>query len=223
MLETSRPTSPFPRREATSVAALVLLHLAIVVWMDLAPPERAFALIEHGALRKGITASEPWRLVTSLFLHSGYSHALWNGLALMIFGVPLLSILGYRRTVLVYGAAGIGGAITAVAFAGFGTRIIGASGAISGLFGAWLVLTLHRARLAELPGRARIRSAGIGLLVLPSLINPLTSSGQPISVGSHVGGAVTGALVGIALSRRWVPEIEPEGTNGDTRVEETIH
>ena len=206
MLET-RPT-PFPRREVATVAALILVHLAIVAWMDLVPG-RAFAVVQWGALRKGMTAVEPWRLVTSMFLHADYPHVLWNGLSTMIFAVPLLGILGYRRGALVYLAAGVGGGMTAVAFAGFSARTIGSSGAVAGLFGAWLVLTLQRARLAALPGRTRIRSAGIALLVLPSLIQPLTGSGMPISVGSHLGGAATGMIVGALLSKYWLPPLEP--------------
>jgi membrane associated rhomboid family serine protease len=198
----------FPAAEIGTVAVLIAIHVVIVAWL-LLEPGRAHAAIEWGALRKGLTAAEPWRLLTSLVLHSGYPHALWNGLSMTVFAVPLLEILGRRRTALVYLAAGIGGGATAVAFAKFGTRIIGSSGAVSGLFGAWLVLALDRARAAELPWRARVRSTGIAFLVLPSLVNPLTSSGAPISVSSHVGGAVTGMIVGALLSRHWLPPPEP--------------
>ncbi|NIM60369.1 MAG: rhomboid family intramembrane serine protease, partial [Acidobacteria bacterium] len=113
------------------------------------------------------------------------------------------------RAAVVYLAAGIGGGIAAVTLADYGTFILGSSGAVSGLFGAWVVLALDRARASDLPRRARIRTAGVALLVLPSLVNPTTASGEPISVSSHIGGAATGMAVGILLSRGWLRRAVP--------------
>ena len=190
------------------VAAVIALHLAIVLAVEggLVPGR---ALIEAGALRKGATLVEPWRLVTSLVLHSGVRHVLANALSMLVFAVPLLGWVGLRRAAMVYLAAGIGGGITAVTLGDFGVRILGSSGAVAGLFGAWIVLALERARLADLPGRARLRTAGIALLVLPSLVNPMTAEGRPVSVSSHLGGAITGMLVGMALSRGWLRGSSP--------------
>ena len=83
--------------------------------------------------------------------------------------------------------------------------IIGSSGAVAGLFGAWVVVTFRWARREALERRARIRTMGIALLFLPSLLNPVTSSGQPISVSSHLGGLATGMVVGALLSSRMAP------------------
>ena len=191
----------FPRRQVATVAALIGIHLAIVLWIEAGS---VWGLIEWGALRKGSTLLQPWRLVTSLVLHSDVAHVLWNGLSMAVFAVPLMTWVGFRRTAVVYLAAGLGGAIASVSLADYGTFILGSSGAVSGLFGAWVVLALDRARESDLPGRARIRTAGVALLVLPSLINPTTADGQPISVSSHLAGAATGMVVGVLLSRGWL-------------------
>ena len=200
------------------VAAVIALHLLLVLAVDGGLLSRE-SIVEQGALRKGATVVEPWRLVTSLVLHSSVQHVLANGLSMLVFAVPLLGWVGLRRAAMVYLAAGIGGGITAVALSDFGVRILGSSGAVSGLFGAWVVLALERASVADLPNRVRLRTAGIALLVLPSLVNPVTAEGHPVSVSSHLGGALTGMLVGMALSRGWLRRMEleepPPASGGD--------
>lgn len=188
---------------------MIAVHLAVVLWIAAGLPP-GWKLWEWGALRKGATLLQPWRLVTSLFLHADVSHVLWNGVSMMVFAVPLITWVGYARAGVVYLAAGIGGGIAAVTLSDYGTFILGSSGAVSGLFGAWVVLALDHARGSELPRRARIRTAGVALLVLPSLVNPTTASGDPISVSSHLGGAATGMAVGILLSRGWLRRTAPE-------------
>ena len=200
----------FPWGEVAPVAALIVVHL----WLAGAitgrwPPGPE--LVRDGALAAGATAAEPWRLVTSLFLHVDAPHVLWNGLSMAVFGVPLLTALRFARTGLVYLASGAGGGLTALAFAEPGNFILGSSGAVAGLFGAWVALRLDRARYEELIGRSRIRTVGVALLVLPSLVTPQTPAGRPISVSSHLGGLATGMLVGAVLSRLLRREVaEPD-------------
>jgi rhomboid protease GluP len=205
------------------VAAVIALHLLLVLAVDGGLLSRE-SIVEQGALRKGATVVEPWRLVTSLVLHSSVQHVLANGLSMLVFAVPLLGWVGLRRAAMVYLAAGIGGGITAVALSDFGVRILGSSGAVSGLFGAWVVLALERASVADLPNRVRLRTAGIALLVLPSLVNPVTAEGRPVSVSSHLGGALTGMLVGMALSRGWLRsevEVEPRAISSESDEDST--
>jgi membrane associated rhomboid family serine protease len=195
----TKPLARFPSAEVQTVALLILLHLALAFWSGGPLPPGRELLIQGGLLR-GATLEQPWRLLTSLFLHSGPAHVLWNGLSTLVFAVPLLGSLGLARTGSVYLLSGVGGGLAALQFAAPGTLIVGSSGAVAGLFGAWVVLTLRRARRAPLGGRERIRAMGIALLVLPTLVRPVTSAGEPISVSSHLGGLVTGMLIGAFLS-----------------------
>jgi membrane associated rhomboid family serine protease len=126
---------------------------------------------------------------------------MWNGLALVVFGVPAVLTWGYARATLLYILAGIGGGLVALALHPPGTLLVGSSGAVAGLFGAWLVATGFRARRAPLTRRAWIRTVGLGLLVLPSFLTPTSSDGRPISVAAHLGGLVSGALLGFVLER----------------------
>jgi len=211
--ETGLPAK-FPWAEVQTIALLILLHLALAFWSGgPLPPGRELLL--QGGLLGGASLEQPWRLVTSLFLHSGPAHALWNGVSTLVFAVPLLGSLGLARTGLVYFVSGVGGGLAALQFAAPGTLIVGSSGAVAGLFGAWVVLTLRRARRASLGRRERIRALGIALLVLPALVRPVTAAGEPISVSSHIGGLVTGMLIGAFLSAGLAPPEEPLDEGGE--------
>lgn len=207
----------FPWPEVQIVALLILFHLALAFWSGgPLPPGRDLLL--RGGLLRGATLEQPWRLLTSLFLHSGPAHVLWNGLSTLVFAVPLLSALGFVRTGLVYVFSGLGGALAALQFAAPGTLVVGSSGAVAGLFGAWVVLTLRRARRAPLGCRARVRALGVAMLVLPSLVRPVTAAGEPISVSSHLGGLATGMLIGAVLSVGMIPpgdEFDEDGEDLD--------
>ena len=192
------PHDKFPWRPVQIVGTLILLHFAIVFLM-IGSPDAGRGLIRSGALLKGATVDQPWRLLTSLFLHSDPLHVFWNGASMIVFAVPLMIERGALRAALIYFASGIGGAFTALYYAWAGTLIIGSSGAVAGLFGAWVVQTLYRARRASLTWRARIRTLGIAMLVLPSLLSPITSTGHSVSVSSHLGGLATGVVVGALL------------------------
>lgn len=196
--ERERQRATFPKGPLQAVAALVLVHFAIVFGL-VGRDAGAEHMASLGGLVRGEAAFEPWRLVTSLFLHSGPKHAGSNAISLFAFAVPAILAWGYGRVAVLYLLAGIGGGIAALLAHPAGTVVVGSSGAVAGLFGAWLVATLRGARRAPMTWRAVVRAVGIGLLVLPSLVTPFTSDGRPISVAAHLGGLATGAAIGYVL------------------------
>lgn len=199
--EAARRDQKFPWRAIQVVSSLIALHFAIVLWMILSGSSGR-RIIVWGALLKGGTLDEPWRLLTSLILHLNPLHVFWNGASMMVFAIPLITDLRYARTGMIYLASGVGGSIMALSFATPGTLIAGSSGSVAGLFGAWVVLQTRRDRLAQLTGRARIRTMGIAMLVLPSLVTPISVTGNPVSVSSHMGGLAMGMAIGAAISSR---------------------
>lgn len=80
---------------------------------------------------------QPWRFVTSIFLHGGFSHILFNMFALILFGLILESVIGGKKFLLVYFASGIIANLIAV---NFYSSSLGASGAIYGILGALTIL-----------------------------------------------------------------------------------
>jgi rhomboid protease GluP len=191
--ERAQPAA-FPWGPFRLCAGLALLHLGLVVTL-VGPRPTLGRLLRLGALQGDRLLSEPWRLLTSLFLHADVLHAAWNGLALVAFGVPVAERWGMGRASAIYLGAGIGGGLVAMLQEGGGTVILGASGAISGLFGAWLVDRVGRLRRRRRTRRDVVRVVGIGLLYLPALLNPTTPEGGRISVAAHVGGLIAGALL----------------------------
>ena len=85
---------------------------------------------------------EPWRMLTSVFLHSTslIFHILLNMYTLWIFGRLLEPMLGRGRFLALYLISGLAGSIGVVVLAAPNAQVLGASGAIFGLMGAFLVI-----------------------------------------------------------------------------------
>src|SRR4029453_15979613 len=80
-------------------------------------------------------------LLTSMFLHAGFAHILGNMLFLWIFGDNVEASFGHLRYLLLYLVCGVGARLVHVAFNFHsGLPALGASGAISGVMGAYIVL-----------------------------------------------------------------------------------
>ena len=135
----------------------------------------------------GIADGEYYRLLTSMFLHYGLLHLALNMWALWVLGRELEARLGPLRFSVLYLVSGLGGSVACYVFAP-ASQAAGASGAIYGLFAA-LFIVFRRLN--------RDTSAIITVLV----INLVLSFSVPgISIEAHLGGLVTGAVLGVALA-----------------------
>jgi membrane associated rhomboid family serine protease len=151
---------------------------------------------------------------TSMFLHGGWMHLLGNMLFLWIYGDNVEDAMGHARYLVFYLLCGIA-AIFAQALSAPDSPypIIGASGAISGVLGAYLLL-FPRARvltLVLLPFFfTTLRMPAMLLLLLwfaVQLISDLAApdGGASIAFRAHIGGFLTGMLLVPFLKRREVP------------------
>jgi membrane associated rhomboid family serine protease len=161
------------------------------------------ALTNAWVLNPTVVGAEPWRLITSAFLHSPGTiiHLLFNLYALWAFGPALETFLGKTRFVALYLASALGGSLGvlslyALAIATDGASItatggflapgsaLGASGAIFGLLGAFLPLR---------------RAIGVNvsqLLVVLGINVVLGFLAPNIAWEAHFGGLLVGMLVG---------------------------
>ncbi len=130
---------------------------------------------------------EYYRLFTAMFMHYGIIHLLMNMWALWILGRTLEALFGPARFLAVYLVCGLGGDIAAYVFQP-GALTAGASGAIFGLF-AVLFVALRRLRLS---------TASVVPIIVINLIFTISVPG--ISIAGHIGGLVTGALVGAGVA-----------------------
>ena len=186
----------FPWGPVQVVAVLILCHLAIVFGLVGRNPDTA-RFSRLGGVVAGEVIEQPWRLLTSLFIHADPAHVLWNGLSMVVFAVPVVLEIGYLRAAAIYLAGGALGGVAGAWAVPDGVVLFGSSGGVSALFGAWVAMTLVRARHDGLPRRARIRVIGVALLILPSLLTSIGSSGRPISVAAHLGGLAAGLAAGL--------------------------
>lgn len=147
----SLPSRKKPAIRWATPALLVLLSLAFL-WAFSRPQEAQRNLwLDWGALSGGLAAPEAWwaalrdgsvlRLFTALFLHTNWVHLLGNLIFLMIFGLPAERTLGPWRFLLLFLVGGAVSNLAAVLSIGTPDRIIvGASGAVSAVIGAYLAL-----------------------------------------------------------------------------------
>ena len=143
-------------------------------------------------------------LLTSLFLHANLLHLLGNLLFLWVFGRGLEERIGGPGVLALFVAGGIAAGLGYVAVHPESTEpLLGASGAIAALMGAYLVLNPHR-RILSL-----VYSAGLQVVYLPAwavlgffmLSQFLTDPASRVAWEAHVAGMVFGA--GVACWLRW--------------------
>lgn len=142
-------------------------------------------------------------LVSSMFLHGGWLHLIGNMLYLYVFGDNVEDRLGHTGYLLFYILAGIGAALTEVWMRPVSTvPLIGASGAIAGVLGAYFVL-YPKARVLTLiplfvffPVVEVSAFVFLGLWFLMQFIQGSLSSGADVGGGvawwAHAGGFVVG-------------------------------
>jgi rhomboid protease GluP len=151
-------------------------------------------LLEAGAMVPLLIAQgEWWRLITAVFLHIGILHLAFNSLALMVFGGLIESALGSMRMLALYLTTGFAASVASFTFGNPVVAAAGASGAIFGLLGAWLVYNLRRRSLSL--ARSNVQSALF--LIGINLVFGFTVPG--IDNTAHIGGLITGLLAGFAL------------------------
>jgi membrane associated rhomboid family serine protease len=133
-----------------------------------------------------VAYDEPWRLVTSGFLHYGPIHIALNMVALWILGREIEPLLGRARFLAVYLLSLLGGSAAVFLFGSIDAGTAGASGAVWGIMGAMLVAVL-RLKLNVQPV--------LGVIAINVFISFLPG----ISLLGHLGGFAAGAAATAAL------------------------
>jgi len=151
-----------------------------------------------------------WTILTAMFLHGGWMHLIGNMLYLWIVGDNVEEVLGTFRYILVYLACGAMASIAQIAVSPNSViPTLGASGAIAGIMGAYVVWFPHNQIrvlvfrfITDMP--AILVIGGWIVLQIWSGAGSLGSAGQSGGVAylAHVGGALTGVFVGILFYGR---------------------
>jgi rhomboid protease GluP len=189
---------------------VVLLLIALNVIMFVAESvlggsTNPWTLHQLGALEffSVFVRGEYWRLVTSLFLHFGPLHLLFNLYALFIIGPGLERAIGSFRFGFCYLLSGLGSSIGVlllrlVRFSS-AEQLVGASGCVMGLVGVWAGLLL-RHRHAPMAGR-RLKN----IVVIVAIQTAFDLSTPQISMAAHLSGLLSGLGLGLLLAPKTLP------------------
>ncbi len=214
------PTRRFPVVTVVLIAVNVLVFLLEVV-LDLGGSLESFlntwGVIPYDLTRR-FSLGEAATLFTSMFLHGGVMHILGNMLYLWIFGNNVEDVMGPVKFTLFYLLCGVLAGLAQV-LPSPEVRIpsIGASGAIAGVLGAYIVL-FPRARVATLvffgvfARVARLPAAVVlGFWFVLQLLNGLMAMSTFQSGGvawfAHIGGFVAGLVLVWLFARRPRPPV----------------
>ena len=147
-------------------------------------------------------------LITSMFLHAGFAHILGNMLFLWIFGDNVEAEFGHLQYLLFYLVCGVGAGLVHIAF-NFHSHLpaLGASGAISGVMGAYIVLE-PRNRILCLLFIFVIRVPAMIVLggwFAMQFLSGISSLGNAVNGGvavwAHIGGFLIGVFIAMAAKR----------------------
>jgi rhomboid protease GluP len=150
-------------------------------------------LIASGAsLPLGYDLAQPWRLLSAVFLHASILHIAFNMWVLMDIGPVVEEMYGSARYFFIFVVTGIGGYVLSSFVGNFS---LGASGALLGLIGVLLAMTMGR----KTAGMQMLRSSLVRWLIY-ILVFGLVMRG--IDNWAHAGGFITGFIIGKLMVSR---------------------
>jgi membrane associated rhomboid family serine protease len=148
-------------------------------------------LFDLGAMQPiAIAGGQFWRLFTAMFLHAGILHLALNGYFFWLFGRQVELHFGTVWMVVIYIVSGFLASVASYAFGPIDSLGVGASGAIAGVFGAFVAFNYRRRNTPA--GAANLRMATTLIL-----LNALLAFGyRAIDWRAHLGGIVAGFVLG---------------------------
>lgn len=192
---------PPPRRPwvvYTILGLIVVMYLLTALLSGSLTQPSLLVLVLLGAKENSlIDAGQYWRLLSATFLHGSLIHIFFNSFALYALGPESERIYGTWRFLTLYFLAGLGGSVASYLMSP--APSVGASGAIFGLIGGLgMFFYLSRVVLGEF-GRSQVQS--MATIAVINLVIGFSAPGI-IDNWGHMGGLVTGTLVGAALAPR---------------------
>jgi rhomboid protease GluP len=178
------------KRQPFMTEIIIGIQVIVFILMTLAGGStNTNVLVEFGARTTPlIQQGQWWRLITPVFLHIGLMHIVVNSITIYYIGTQIEMIFGHWRFLLIYFLSGITGNNASFVFLP-NTLSAGASTAIFGLFGAFLMLGESYRNNAYI----RLLSRQFLLFVVLNLVFDLFSPG--IDIYGHIGGLLGGFLL----------------------------
>lgn len=185
----------FSSRPATLILVAINIIVYALVYFLNGSSNWTLTLLENGALFNPLALGKDWwRLLTHMFLHGSIVHLGFNMYALVYAGGDIERLIGTKKFLVIYFLAGFGSALCSLSFSLFQVSV-GASGAIFGLFGFSIIINLILSRRHGHPVMPIITN-----LVVFLVINLAVGEAFHADHAGHIGGLITGALLGAAAT-----------------------
>jgi rhomboid protease GluP len=163
-------------------------------------------LIKLGALGRQLVFAEGewWRLITAPLLHAGPLHVFLNGLALLLIGPRLESVVGKAWFFAVFSVSCVSGALFSLLFNSSTVISVGASGGIMGLFGTAFVVSFRLKSGSDFRKELQMDATRVLIPTLLPVLLMLVAGGTQdgVDVAAHLGGALSGFGFGLFLLSR---------------------
>jgi rhomboid protease GluP len=177
------------------VSIIIMIHLLLFIVGYIPFFPRSWIYETFSGVNLYVAQGEYWRLLTPVFLHSGFTHLLFNSISLILFGPALERIAGKGRFLTIYLISGIGANIATFLIQPLTYVHVGSSGAIFGLFGYYLAIISFRKSMLSRENAQLIKTIAILSIIMTFL--------QPnINVTAHIFGLFAGYLFGAVLLKR---------------------
>lgn len=154
---------------------------------------------------KAFLGGEYWTIITALFMHEGLWHLFFNMFSLYIFGQMVAPVIGAKRFLSLYFAAGIGGnLIWLLANLNSPAGLVGASGAVMGvIMVAAMMAPEVEMYLLFIPFPVKLRTMAIVFLAL-EIFSQFTQQNSSVAYLAHIGGFCIGYIFAILFLKRYV-------------------
>jgi membrane associated rhomboid family serine protease len=153
-------------------------------------------LISFLGLTPALLSQQPWTIITSMFVHGGFTHIIFNMIALYFLGSFLFRAAGERSFLAVFFLGGLAGNILFALLARPSSTGVGASGGIFALAGA-LAITVPRLPVIIFP-----IPIPMPLWVATIILAVLSFVSSGVAWQAHIGGLLVGVVAGLILKRR---------------------
>jgi uncharacterized protein len=199
------------------VIPIIVLNIIVYIIQVTTGPGFTEALL----LRRGDLWNAPWTLLTSMFLHGGGMHILFNMYSLLIFGPILEQKIGSKRFILSYLGAGL---FASAVGQFFYDSALGASGAVMGIIGLTIFLMPNLPVLFFFIIPMPLWVAGAVMAAL-DIFGAVGIGQQGIANVAHLAGLGLGLLIGFFLSRqkqRFYTKFSQKGEMDDNDIDEYL-
>ncbi|WP_077620339.1 rhomboid family intramembrane serine protease [Bacillus sinesaloumensis] len=170
------------------ISIIIAIHIILWLLIFLSLPFGTTLMQHMIGFNFLIAEGEYWRLLSPIFVHSGFGHMLFNSFSLVLFGPALESMLGKFKFIVAYLLTGVAANLATFYIEPLEFAHVGSSGAIFGLFGIYLYMVLFRKDLIN-----QMNSQLIMTILIIGLV--MTFINSNVNIVAHIFGFIAGAIV----------------------------